>query len=343
MSQALQVIEKKLNSDDVRNKLAVALNLDPADEKSIRQASRYVAGVLDEIRKTAGDSKRDLTVCNPDSIVQCMIDAARFKIDIDGKQHAHLVKFGSSAQLQIGYRGYIAKISENYKNADFTAEAIFKGDEVSVSDIEGFQSYSMKRNNPFADSWLDLIGVIVRLSYTKGAQQFQKITTVSKSDLEKMRKAAKQDFIWAQWPIEKAKAAAIKRACKIQFADVTGLQEMIRYDNEANFNVDQQPASPVRRSIVDNINKNIALPPERPTIEHDDDGVVIEQETDNSELLIETAREMAEKGRDDYSGWLKSLSDNEKRIIQPHHPDLSRRANTVTREKMEAELDQPLI
>jgi recombinational DNA repair protein RecT len=322
MSNQLTVIEKALTSKDVTNQLTAALGLDPEDEKSKTEAFAYASSVLAEIKKTAGDKKRDLTVCSPDSICQAMIDAAQFQIAIDGKQHAHLVKYGNKATLQIGYRGYIAKITEHFEDADFTAEAVFKDDVLNVTDDGGYQSYTLEKADPFADGWDNLTGVLVRMSYTKGGDKYQKITLVSKGDLTKIRGVAKQDFIWRQWPIEKAKAAAIKRACKIQFSDVMGLQEMVKYDNEHHFDVSKKPeASPTRSSIIDNINK--ANAPEHMQVEEveDDDDVidvdVIEEDTE----LVEAGAEAASLGTGAYKEWFTGLTNDEKKAILDRHED----------------------
>lgn len=289
MSQ-LTVIEQKLTSPDVTNRLIVALGLPPNDEKAQSEAFRYASSVLAEIKKVDGDPKRSLSGCTPDSIVQAMVDAANFKLAIDGKQHAHLVKYGNNATLQIGYRGYIAKISEHFKDADFTAEAVFKGDVLAMSDNGGFQTYTLSKADAFADGWQNLQGVVVRLSYSKGGEKYQKVTAVSKSDLEKIRKSAKQDFVWNQWPIEKSKAAAIKRACKIQFADVMGLQEVIRYDNEMHF-TPIADASPTRSSIIDNINKTVQ--PETVTIDHEPAKYKLRTKKAEAEYHLEQWREQA--------------------------------------------------
>lgn len=292
MTNSLTLIEQKLTSPDVTNRLIVALGLPPNDEKAQSEAFRYASSVLAEIRKVDGDPKRSLSGCTPDSIIQSMIDAANFKLAIDGKQHAHLVKYGNNATLQIGYRGYIAKISEHFKDADFTAEAVFKGDVLAMSDNGGFQTYTLSKADAFADGWQNLQGVVVRLSYSKGGERFQKVTAVSKSDLEKIRKSAKQDFVWNQWPIEKAKAAAIKRACKIQFADVMGLQEVIRYDNEMHF-TPIADASPTRSSIIDNINKTVTPP----TIEHEP---TPEPEPEPTKYKLKTRKAEAEYTLEDW-------------------------------------------
>jgi len=342
-SNQLAVIEKQLKSEDVTNRLILALNLNPQDETSRAKAFKYASSVLAEIAKTAGDEKRDLTVCTPDSICQAMIDAAQFQIAIDGRQHAHLVKYFNKAQLQIGFRGYISKISEYYRDADFVAEAIFKGDTLKLLDDGGFQTYTLQRGSVFNDSWEELQGVLVRIYYTKGNEKFQKVTTVSKNDLVKMRKAAKQDYIWSAWPIEKAKAAAIKRACKIQFADIMGLQEMIRYDNEANFDLKNQPAAPERRSIVDNINEAIspqsspvnvtAEPEESPPLE----GEILEGDftVSHDDQLLSDARASAEQGVTKYMEFVQSLSDEDKNIVRTKNAEFSKIAKTADLKKSE--------
>lgn len=262
-TQQLTTIEQKLTSSEVQNRLVMALGLDIDDEQAQKEAFRFASSVITEIQKTAGDPKKDLTGCNPDSIVRAMVDAAQLKIGIDGRQHAHLVKYNNAVQLQIGYRGYIAKLSEYLKDVDFTAEPVFNGDELKVADEGGFQTYTLKKKDPFASSWDDLQGVAVQITYSRSGEKYSKVTTVSKADIKKMRGAAKQDFIWAGWPIEKAKAAAIKRACKVTFANIQGLQDMIRYDNENNFDPSKlQDAAPTRKSIVDNINSALAAPQE---------------------------------------------------------------------------------
>ena len=235
----------------------MALGYNADDEAGKKEAFKYAASVLAEVEKTAGDDKKDLTVCVPHSIAQTMIDAARFRVMIDARQHAHIVKYGKNATLQIGYRGYIAKLKEHYPDADFTVEPIFEGDKFSVSDDNGYQSYKMEKASPFGDNPEKMVGVFCCISYTNGDRKIQKITTMSKNEIGKVRKAAKQDFIWAQWFLEKAKVAVIKRACKVHFAAITGLQELIRYDNEHNFQIEKPEQEVKPGGIIDNLNKTI--------------------------------------------------------------------------------------
>ena len=233
MSNQLEVIDNALKSKAIIGRLTMALGYNADDEAGKKEAFKYAASVLAEVEKTAGDDKKDLTVCVPHSIAQTMIDAARFRVMIDARQHAHIVKYGKNATLQIGYRGYIAKLKEHY------------------------QSYKMEKASPFGDNPEKMVGVFCCIAYTNGDRKIQKITTMSKNEIGKVRKAAKQDFIWAQWFLEKAKVAVIKRACKVHFAAITGLQELIRYDNEHNFQIEKPEQEVKPGGIIDNLNKTI--------------------------------------------------------------------------------------
>lgn len=260
MSQQLMILSDHLRAPETIGKLMLALGYDnPKDPAASNDAKRYAASVLAELEKMSLDSKKkDILLCSPQSIAQVMIDAAKFRLMIDGRQLAHIVKFGDTATLQIGYRGYIAKVAEHYEDADINVFPVYEGDKVHISGSDGYDQYTHERGNTFNDGETGFQGVIAVLYYRKGEKAFQKIITMSKTEIGKVRKAAKQDFIWSSWFIEKAKAAAVKRICKLQFASISILQEMIDYDNRHNFDQNKLAAPDIQAgSIIDNLNKAI--------------------------------------------------------------------------------------
>ncbi len=259
---ALQTIEKTIRAPESMGRLMLALgHKDQADDAAVAEAKQYAASVMGELEKIAasGDSKKMVILqCSPQSIVQTMIDAAKFRLMIDGRQHAHLVKYGNECTLQIGYRGYIAKVAEHYENADLNVFPVYEGDVVQISGSDGFDRYTHDRANAFEDSVDKFKGIVAVLYYKKGGREFQKVITMTKNEIGKIRKAAKQDFVWSAWFIEKAKAAAVKRICKLQFASISILQEMIAYDNQKHYDIDK-PVDDMRPgSIVDNLNAAMA-------------------------------------------------------------------------------------
>lgn len=276
----LPVIAETLRSAKTMNRMALALG---ETDEARTQSKRYAASVLAELEKMAADPKKSQILnCTPDSIVQVMVDAAKMRLMIDGRQHAHIVQFGNNATLQMGYRAYLYKVKEAYPDADITVRPIYQGEKVTIKDDNGNQTYSVESEiDPFDVKDDMLKGVMVAVTYTDGGRLVSKAMPIHKSRIDRAQKAAKQDFIWKSDYIEKAKAAAIKAAFKIMFTQIQALQEMIDFDNRTNYQPDKmvettaQPAA----SIIDNLNASIVenQPKEQPRqIEAGQD--VIEQE-----------------------------------------------------------------
>lgn len=322
MSNQLAVIEKKLQSPETGRKLLALMGVSGDNERGQQEVFRYASSVLAEVQKSAGDSRRDLTVCNPDSIVQSMLDAASFGLTIDGRQHAHLIKRGNNAQFQIGYRGYLAKIKEHYPDADFTVELVFDGDEVKVWAEDSTQRFTLVKKDAFTLDQSKFKGVLFAVSYTDSGKPIQKVVIVPKERIDRARKAAAQDYIWSSDYFEKAKGAAIKAACKYQFAAIQGLQEMIRYDNENNYDLNKQ-AAPQRSSIIDNINQQIV-----PTIQHEVLDVIEVEVIPpvDTDALYEAGKQAAQGGVESYLAWRNALEPDEIEAVKPMNKELSKLA-----------------
>ena len=322
MSNQLTIIGDTLRAPETTGKLMLALGHDdPKDPQAKNDAKRYAASVLAEIEKSAG-TKQDLTTCSPHSIVQSMIDAAKFRLMIDGRQLAHLVKYGNNATLQIGYRGFIAKIAEHYEDADINVFSVYAGDTVTISGGDGFDRYTHDRADPFAEGEGKFKGIVAALYYRKGSREFQKVITMTKREIMQIRKVAKQDYIWSAWFVEKAKAAAVKRICKLQFASLSVLQEMIAYDNRKHYDIEKPIEDTKPGSIVDNLNQSleddddvIDQPPAADDdvidVTHEDDAQepvqeVIDAET--GEITTEEAAPHEELSQEDLQGMAKRIA-----------------------------------
>lgn len=252
----LAVIEE--NVSKAKGQIVLALGGSSSNDPAFSpDAARYIQGVMMEVKKSVGKKTGDLSLCNPQSIVQAAIDAARMRVDIDGRQHAHLVAYGDKVSFQMGYRGYLAKIKEVYPDASFDIKLVFEGDELDIGTKDGVDYFNHKPKDPFNENMAQFKGILFAVTYAATGRLNSKVSIVPKSRIERARKAAKQDHIWSSDYFEKAKAAAIKAACKHMFASIQGLQELIQYDNERNFNVDA-PAVPEKGvTIVDNLNAAI--------------------------------------------------------------------------------------
>lgn len=352
MSNALTVITQQLTSKDVKNQIALALDLRPEDEDGQREAYKYASNVIAEIAKTQGDQYGDLTKCSPDSICRAVIDAAQFKVQIDGRKFAHLesrwnkTRQCNEATLQIDTNGFVAKIKEAHPDADFKIQPVYKGDKVQIVTDGGLQTFTYKSNNAFG-KMSELEGIIVQIRYKSGERLVSTVDTISIEELNVIKSKGK-GAAWKDFPLERMKTAALKRAAKWHFRQNALLQEMIDYDNK-QFDLTQQPdASATRPTIIDQINDSVKEPPAADDVidaesEVIDDGSH-ENDSDNKDLsddaetqtpekneeLEDAGNQAASEGVAAYTEWRDALSDDEKEYIRLH--DLNKKWSKIAKE-----------
>lgn len=314
----LATIQTALQSQDVTNRLITALDLNPQDEAAQREAFKYASSVMAEVKRSAGQEYGDLTKCIPDSIVQSMIDAAQFKIQIDGRKLAHMesrydkAKNGNVATLQIDTNGLVAKIKEFYPDASFVITPVYKGDTVTIKGSDNQKSYTYESKNPFGAIG-DLSGIIVSISYA----DVRDVHNASIEDLKTIQSKSKSKA-WTDFPLERYKTAALKRACKWHFRQNTVVQAIVDYDNK-NYSLSEQPADPVRPSIVDNINAAVMSQ----TIDH------IEDEIDIQGLIL-SGDSASEQGWPKYKEWASTLSEKERDLLRDRHDNWSKKSKEIS-------------
>lgn len=208
-------------------------------------ANKYIKSVLLEITKSKSDPKKDLSNCTPLSILTAVKQAVDLGLEIDSRQHCHLVKYGNSVQLQIGYRGFIYAIKRTYPDANIVVNLVKEGDTFTIKKDGDIEEYSHIIKDPFAGQD-KIVGGYCYISFTLGGRKIAKIEVVSKEEINKIKGSAKQDFIWKAWFEEKAKVAIIRRGCKVIFAGLNNelLDNLINRDNQdydLNQEVKQEP------------------------------------------------------------------------------------------------------
>lgn len=211
---------------------------------------KYILSVLSEISKTANDDKKDLTKCTPDSIISAIKQACDLRLEIDGRQHCHLVKFNkkiqvrnaetnkieekyiSEAQLQVGYRGFIYAIKRAYVAVNIDCRLVHEGDIFTLKKEGDTTTYSLEIKDPFAKRD-KILGGFCYISYKLGDRLVSFCETMSIDEIKKIQGCAKQDFIWKDWFEEKAKVAIIKRACKVHFSGINeDIAKIEEFDNQ---------------------------------------------------------------------------------------------------------------
>jgi len=195
-----------------------------------KDKDKYITSVLVEISKTTNDPKKDLSVCTPDSIVTAIKHACDLQLEIDSRQHCHLIKYGDKATLQVGYRGYIYAIKRAYPDANIDCQLVYQGDTFLLKKEGDVTTYSLEVANAFAPKE-KIMGGFCYISYTVGGRLISFCETMSLEEINKIKGCAKQDFIWKSWFEEKAKVAIIKRACKIHFSGIQEIAKVTEFDN----------------------------------------------------------------------------------------------------------------
>ena len=173
-----------------------------------------------------------MSKCAPTSIESAIKQACDLQLEIDGRQHCHLIKYGLTATLQIGYRGFIYAIKRAYLDANIDCKLVYKGDVFTIRSEGDATTFSLEVKDAFNRSQADVVGGYCHISYTVGNRLVSFCETMSLADINKIKEKAKQDFIWKEWFEEKAKVAIIRRACKIHFSGIQQIEQITEFDNQ---------------------------------------------------------------------------------------------------------------
>jgi len=196
---------------------------------------------------TAYYKSKDLQKCKKNQILQSVVDCLNLGLTIDKREHAYLVprpwylkkdgkrthKIGGySATLQIGWRGYVYKVSQQYP--DFNIDNIGfvrKEDEFSTELVNGMRNISHKPVNIFNNTINTIIGAYCTISYTKGKRVCEQTNFMSIEKINKSKNiSTMKDYTWKQWPFEMMKKTIIRNICKINFASIT--KKLDDFDNQ---------------------------------------------------------------------------------------------------------------
>lgn len=240
MSKEISVIERIKNN----------LNNSPLLEEALgKNKEKYILSVLSEINKTAGDDYKDLTKCELPSIITAIKSACDLNLEIDSRQHCHLVKFGNKCTLQVGYRGYIYSIKRFYPDANIDCRLVYDGDNFSIKKEGDITTYTLEPVNPFAKKD-KIIGGFCYISYTLGDRLVSFCETVGIDEINRIKGVAKTKTIWDAWFEEKAKVAIIKRACKIHFSGIQEIAQITDFDNQ-DYNFEEMKEAKVVEETID--------------------------------------------------------------------------------------------
>lgn len=136
-----------------------------------------------------------------------------------------------STGISFDYQAYKNKMLLAYPESLVDVDLVYDGDEFSFSKKSGDVSYSHTIVNPFSREDSAVIGGYCVVKNKRG----EFLTILTRADIDKHRKVARTDYIWAAWFVEMARKTLIKKACKQHFEDI--FQDINVADNE-NSNID---------------------------------------------------------------------------------------------------------
>lgn len=199
---------------------------------------KYVKSVLFELNKIPDEH---LLRCSNQSILEAVKTAIDLELEIDSRQHCHLILFNGKAQLLVGYRGFIYAIKRVYSDANIVVNLVRANDTFIVKRGNDIDEYSHVVSDPFDNNIDSMRGGYCYISLNIGDRKVAKIETMSKNEILKARSIAKTSKIWDNWFEEKAKVVILKRACKILFAGLNNemINKLINKDNE-DYNLNEE-------------------------------------------------------------------------------------------------------
>lgn len=158
-----------------------------------------------------------------------------------------------STGITLDYIAYKNKMLLTYPESIIDVQLVYKEDDFKFKKQNGQVLYTHELNNPFAQSDSDIIGAYVVIKNKRG----EFLTTLSKAEIDKHRKVAKTDYIWANWFKEMALKTVMKKACKTHFNDI--YQNVETIDNE-NYDLDLPLDVDIEiKQAIENINDNDTL------------------------------------------------------------------------------------
>jgi len=170
---------------------------------------------VDELVKMAVVAVTDapkVLECSPVSIYRSFMQTAQMGLSLSPiLNEAHLIPYGGTCTLQIGYRGWIKLAKQSGEVRDIYAEIVCENDSFKVT--KGLAP-DLQHELAIAKRGVPTHVYAVAL-FTDGYARFE---VVPWSDIEKVKQLSKRGSkinpAWAMWPDEMAKKVAIKRLVK---------------------------------------------------------------------------------------------------------------------------------
>jgi len=204
-----------MNKDNIIKEL----NQDGAE-----QYASYLVALEKEINKKTGKPKNPWIKFKTDKELIALFHRVKKQgLMFDGK-HVTLQARG----ITYDYVAYKNKMLLAYPETKIDVALIYNNDEFNYSKVNGELMYQHIPSDPMNETDNGVTGGYCVIKNKRG----EFITTLTKADINKARKVAKTDYIWANWFKEMAMKTVIKKAVKFHFDDL--YKDIIDEDNKEN-------------------------------------------------------------------------------------------------------------
>ena len=214
---------------------------------AIPEGLKLSADRLINLALLAATKSPELLECTTASIVQAVRQAAALGLEVGGPLgEAYIVKYGKTATLIPGYRGYVSLAHRTGKVLDIASTLVYKDDRFEVKyglnpDIIHIPNFGGSRRDE------DIQAAYMVAILDSGIKKFEVMT---RAEIDKVRASSrsKDSGPWKDWYPEQAKKTVVRRGAKLlplspEFSEAVELENRAevgtigaptRFDTEAS-------------------------------------------------------------------------------------------------------------
>jgi len=192
---------------------------------------KYIAGVKNAIIMAATNGNTLLLSSDPNSLANAILSSAALGMPIDANGHGYLVPFRNNktnkvmAQFVPGYKGYVRKIQE--AGIIPSVGLVYEGDHFEV--YAGTENRVDHRPDWDGDNYgrpEKIKAAYCIINYPNGMKD---VEIMKRSEIDDIKKSAKQKTIWSAHYGEMAKKTVLRRAAK--WVQAESMLTLTQYDD----------------------------------------------------------------------------------------------------------------
>lgn len=220
----IETLQTKFAEDIWRERL---LKICGGDESRIMKSmNSFFAYIMNDDGGKEGSTKKYIADCSLSSISAAFLEAFQMGIEVGGgRDHAYLVNYAGTCELDISYKGFVYALSKHFDNPFVLAGCVFDGDAFTSHITDTTASFDHKPKDPFVQTWEQLRGCYCFFSYTQrdNKEKVSRLVMIHKTGpdgLEMIKSKSKGSHAWRDFPFEQVKKSTLRRAAKIPFASI---------------------------------------------------------------------------------------------------------------------------